>query len=112
MASSSSASAELSADGSAPMPSATTNLAIQDLKQSLFDAITTASDSRSRAVENQFVTMEQLKELIQTTLDKLIEAKAESTAEDEEEDKETEDDKKKSSDAASSTSEIKIVNEM
>ena len=83
MASSSSASAEVSADGSTPVSSAITNISIQDLKQPLIDAITTASESRPRVAETQFVTLEQLKELIQTTLD-----------------------------AASSTSEIKIVNEM
>jgi hypothetical protein len=94
------------------MASATTNLSLEDLKQLFVDVITTASESRPRVVENQFVTMDQLKDLIETTLDKLIQAKADPLAEDQKEDEETEDDKAKSSHEVPPTSEIKIVNEM
>lgn len=94
------------------MASATTNLSLEDLKQFFVDVITTASESRPRFVENQFVTMDQLKDLIETTLDKLIQAKADALAEDQKEDEETEGDKAKSSHEVSPTSEIKIVNEM
>ncbi|KAF3393112.1 hypothetical protein DPV78_009828 [Talaromyces pinophilus] len=112
MASSSSASAELSTEVSTPMASATANLSPEDLKQLFIDVITTANERRLGAVGNQFLTMDQLKDLIETILDKLIQAKADPAAEDKKKDKETEDDKTKSSRELPPTSEIKIVNEM
>lgn len=112
MASSLSASGELSADGSAPTASATTNVSLEDLKQLFVDAITTASENRPKVVENKFVTMDQLKDLIETTLDKLIQAKADPPAEDQKEDEDTKDEEAKSSHEGLPTSEIKIVNEM